>query len=161
LNAMLELDKGKIISLFVFFIFKRLGRFFTEQKFFRTKLYYWWNRKWARYFKFTPRYTISDTISKLLPSKLKLKLFVGNWPPAKIRTFVLYLGVNFSRTGSYLNTKKRNIDKAYKAIYAVLKKGHLHNLSIKGQYDLFDKIVKPILLYGCEIWGFSNLDTKK
>jgi hypothetical protein len=31
-------------------------------------------------------------------------------------------------------------------------------LSIKGQYDLFDKIVKPILLYGCEIWSFSNLD---
>jgi hypothetical protein len=51
------------------------------------------------------------------------------------------------------------IDKAYKAIYAVLKKGRLHNLSIKCQYDLFDKIVKPILLYGCEIWGFSNLDT--
>ena len=39
LNAMLELDKGKIYTLFVFFIFKRLGTFFTEQKFFRTKLY--------------------------------------------------------------------------------------------------------------------------
>jgi hypothetical protein len=58
-----------------------------------------------------------------------------------------------------LNTKKRNIDKAYKAMYAVLKKGRLHNLSIKCQYDLFDdKIVKPILLYGSgEILGFSNL----
>ena len=44
-------------------------------------------------------------------------------------------------------------------MYAVLKKGRLHNLSIKCQYDLFDKIVnKPITLYGCEIWGFSNLD---
>ena len=21
---------------------------------------------------------------------------------------------------------------------------------------LFDKIVKPILLYGCEVWGFSD-----
>ena len=26
------------------------------------------------------------------------------------------------------------------------------------QIDLFNKIVKPILLYGCEIWGFGNLD---
>jgi hypothetical protein len=34
-------------ALFVFYIFKRLGTFFTNQKFFRTKLYYWWNRKWA------------------------------------------------------------------------------------------------------------------
>jgi hypothetical protein len=50
---------------------------------------------------------------------------------------IVYLGVHFSRTGSYLNTKKRNIDKAYKAMYAVLKKGRLHNLSIKCQYDLF------------------------
>ena len=43
-------------------------------------------------------------------------------------------------------------------MYEVLKKGRLHNLSVKSQYDLFDKIVKPILLYGCEIWGFSNTD---
>jgi hypothetical protein len=97
--------------------------------------------------KFTLRYTISDTISKLLPSKVKLKLFVGNRPPAKIATFVLLeLTIsfqNFSRTGSYLNTEKRNIDKTYKAMYAV----SLHNLSIKCQYDLFDKIVKPIISY--------------
>ena len=43
-------------------------------------------------------------------------------------------------------------------MYEVLKKGRLHNLSIKSQYDLFDKIVKPILLYGCEMWGFGNID---
>ena len=43
-------------------------------------------------------------------------------------------------------------------MYEVLKKGRLHNLSVKCQYDLFDKIVKPILLYGCEIWGFSNIE---
>jgi hypothetical protein len=24
--------------------------------------------------------------------------------------------------------------------------------------DLFDKMVKPILLYGCELWGLSNCD---
>ena len=43
-------------------------------------------------------------------------------------------------------------------MYEVLKMGRLHNLSVKSQYDLFDKIVIPILLYGCEIWGFSNTD---
>ena len=31
-------------------------------------------------------------------------------------------------------------------MYEVLKKGRLHNLSVKCQYDLFDKIMKPILL---------------
>jgi hypothetical protein len=69
-----------------------------------------------------------------------------------------YLGLNCSRTGSFTNAKKGLINKACKARYEVLKKGRLHNLSIKSQYDLFDKIVKPILLYGFEIWGFGNID---
>ena len=25
--------------------------------------------------------------------------------------------------------------------------------------DLFDKMILPILLYGCEIWGFENLES--
>jgi hypothetical protein len=29
-------------------------------------------------------------------------------------------------------------------------------LSVKIQLDLFDKMIKPILLYGCEIWGFGK-----
>jgi hypothetical protein len=35
------------------------------------------------------------------------------------------------------------------AMYDIIMKGRLHNLSIECQLDLFDKIVKPILLYGC------------
>ena len=34
--------------------------------------------------------------------------------------------------------------------------GRKHNWSISCQLDLFDKVVKPILLYGCEVWGFGN-----
>ena len=32
----------------------------------------------------------------------------------------------------------------------------VHNLSISCQLDLFDKMVKPILLFGCEVWGYRN-----
>ena len=67
----------------------------------------------------------------------------------------IYLGINFSTTGSYLNTKKKIVGKATKAMYEVLKRGRVHNLSIKCQYDLFDKIVKPILLYGSEKTGMA------
>ena len=73
-------------------------------------------------------------------------LYDGN--PIEIVNEFTYLGLNFSRTSSFTNAKKVLINKAYKAMYEVLK-----NLSIKSQYDPFDKIVKPILLYGCEIWG--------
>ena len=54
--------------------------------------------------------------------------------------------------------KKHLSEKAIKAMYEVVNKGRTHNLSMSYQFDLFDKLVKPILLYGCEIWGFGNND---
>ena len=65
----------------------------------------------------------------------------------------IYLGIHLSSTGSYLNTKKMNVRKVTKSIYEILKKDRVHNLSINCQYDLFDKMVKPILLYGMK-YGF-------
>ena len=40
------------------------------------------------------------------------------------------------------------------------KKSETNRLLIQQhfQLDLFDKIVKPILLYGCEVWGVGNND---
>ena len=69
-----------------------------------------------------------------------------------------YLGVFFSRGGSFIKTIKRNVNKGTQAMYEILRKGRLHNLSVSCQYDLFHKIVTPILLYGCEIWGHVNTD---
>jgi hypothetical protein len=52
-------------------------------------------------------------------------------------------------------TKKHLSDKALKAMHEVLKMGRLYKLSVKIQLDLFDKMIKPFLLYGCEVWGFG------
>ena len=73
-------------------------------------------------------------------------------------TEISYIGLILSVSGSFLSTKKALVNTANKAMHEVLKKGRLHKLSVKCQYDLFDKIVKTILLYGCEIWGFSNIE---
>jgi hypothetical protein len=43
-----------------------------------------------------------------------------------------------------------------KAMYEVLKMGRLYKLSVKIQLDVFDKMIKPILLYGCKVWGFGK-----
>ena len=67
-----------------------------------------------------------------------------------------YLGIVLSKSGSFLNAKKDRVIIGTQAMYAVLKKGRMNNLSVKCQLDLFDRIVKPVLLYGCEIWGFGN-----
>ena len=43
----------------------------------------------------------------------------------------------------------------------ILKRGEFHSLSISCQPELFDKVVIPTLLYGCELWGLSNCDIIK
>lgn len=67
-----------------------------------------------------------------------------------------YLGVLLSRSGSFAKAKKANAEKATRAMYDILRKGRIHNLSIECQLDLFDKVIQPILLYGCEVWGTGN-----
>ena len=67
-----------------------------------------------------------------------------------------YLDVLLSKSGNFSMAKKAQIEKATKAMFEVLKRGKMHNLSIQCPLDLFDKIIKPILLYGCEVWGFQK-----
>ena len=52
-----------------------------------------------------------------------------------------YLGIIFSKTGNFNLAKKRLVDKAVVSMYAVLKLGRKHNLSIKCLLSLFDKMV--------------------
>ena len=69
-----------------------------------------------------------------------------------------YLGLLLTKTGNFKRAITTLADKGTKAMYEILKRGKFHNLSISCQLDLFDKVVKPILLYGCELWGLSNYD---
>ena len=43
-------------------------------------------------------------------------------------------------------------------MYALFSRSRKLNLPIDIQIHLFDILVVPILLYGCEIWGFENND---
>jgi hypothetical protein len=61
-----------------------------------------------------------------------------------------YLGIIFSKTGNFNLAKIRLVDKAVVSMYEVLISGRKHNLYIKCLLSLFDTMVKPILLDGCE-----------
>ena len=43
-------------------------------------------------------------------------------------------------------------------MFGLLTKSTKLNLSIDIQCKLFEQLVIPILLYGSEIWGYSNLE---
>ena len=69
-----------------------------------------------------------------------------------------YLGIYLSKSGSYVSCKKHIADQANNAMYSLLRKIRVLNLPIEMQIDLFNKLIKPILLYGCEIWAVGNID---
>ena len=69
-----------------------------------------------------------------------------------------YLGVIFSRSGSFFATRKYLKEQVMKAMYSLINKCRSNHLSVKCQLEMFDKAIVPILLYGSEIWGFENID---
>lgn len=84
--------------------------------------------------------------------------FLFNGQELEIVNEYKYLGIYVSRSGSNLTAKKHIAEQANKAMFSLLKKIRILNLPIDLQVDIFCKTIRPILLYGCEIWGFGNLD---
>ena len=70
-----------------------------------------------------------------------------------------YLGILFCENDSFYSTKTHIANQETKAMYSLLSKARNLQLPVDIQIELFGKRVKPILLYGCEVWGFRNLDT--
>ena len=68
-----------------------------------------------------------------------------------------YLGLMFTKNGSFHKTKLQIADQARKAMFALLKKIKLLDLPYDIQIELFEKTIKPILLYGSEVWGYGNV----
>lgn len=68
-----------------------------------------------------------------------------------------YLGIFFSKTGSFLMARKHIAEQARKALYYLYTRINNLNLPIDLQIKLFDHTILPILTYGCEVWGFENI----
>ena len=62
-----------------------------------------------------------------------------------------YLGIYFTRRGSFNTAKKYIAEQANKALFLLLKKINSLKLPLDLQLELFDRTIKPILLYGAEI----------
>jgi hypothetical protein len=70
-----------------------------------------------------------------------------------------YLGGNFSITGTF--TEANNvlyIKKGLKAFFKIRKYFEHHKTKIKTILHVFDHTVKPVLLYGSEVWGIFAVD---
>ena len=52
--------------------------------------------------------------------------------------------------------QKNLYDRASRAMFTLLRTCRQLSLPVDIQIDLFDKMIVPILLYGCEIWGYGS-----
>ena len=71
-----------------------------------------------------------------------------------------YLGIDISSNGSYKQAEITLSEKARKAMFKL--KSLLYGTNIKPNtcLQLFDQLIKPICLYGSEIWGIDRLKTQ-
>ena len=67
-----------------------------------------------------------------------------------------YLGIVFNFNGKFKKAIDKQISAARRALYVLQKRAKILKLPIDLQIELFDKTVLPVLLYGCEVWGFSK-----
>ena len=81
---------------------------------------------------------------------LKRKFYYDNLVIENVKEFK-YLGVVFSRSGSFCKTKKHLYEQAQKAMYGIIRKIRQFKLPVDCQFDLFDRVVVPVLLYGSEV----------
>lgn len=84
-------------------------------------------------------------------------LYFKNKPLEIVKEYK-YLGMYFCRSCSFYQTKKHIASQGTRALYSLLKKLKPLFLPIDMQIDIFNKTVKPILLYGSETWGFGNIE---
>ena len=68
-----------------------------------------------------------------------------------------YLGIKFNYNNRVKSSIIKQVAQAKRAMYSLITKARKLDLPIDIQLDLFDHLVTPILLYGCEVWGFADL----
>lgn len=88
----------------------------------------------------------------------KVVFKLGNYELEQVDEYK-YLGLLFSRSGTFYKAKQQIAEQARKAMFSLLRSIRRLSLPIDIQIELFEKTIKPILLYGSEIWGFGNFDT--
>ena len=80
--------------------------------------------------------------------------FLFNGAPLPVKPSYIYLGLRFEDEQPCRALLTTAVDKARKAMYALLGKTRaqgLHNVDLLCH--LFDALVKPVLSYGCEVWA--------
>ena len=70
----------------------------------------------------------------------------------------VYLGTTVSYNGKYKKAIEKQVTQAKRALFGLKSKKERYDLPLDIMIELFDKMILPILLYGCETWGYEELE---
>ena len=70
----------------------------------------------------------------------------------------VYLGATLSCNGSMKAAIDKQIKQANRALYKLRTIAASLNLPIDTQCELYDRMIVPVLTYGCEVWGTKMVD---
>ena len=85
---------------------------------------------------------------------IKNNLNIDNRKIENVKTY-RYLGLLFSASGKFTEAKKDLLHRGYKAMFKLTSMFKTTKPDFNTTMHLFDHIVKPVLLYGAEIWADS------
>jgi len=84
------------------------------------------------------------------------ELFIYNYSEIEVTDSYTYLGIPLTSSGKFKTARRFLKTKAMRAIFKLKSLLSSENISIKLGKNLFDKFVKPILLYGSELTCFDH-----
>ena len=109
---------------------------------------------------------------KINTDKTKIMVFRKGGPLRKVERWYLngkqlkvaphykYLGITFSTKLSWTRTQQQQVLQANKAVCMIKKfNKKCKYVSTRHLFYLFDQMVVPVLIYGCELWGFKKSET--
>ena len=70
----------------------------------------------------------------------------------------VYLGTTVTYNGKFKKAIEKQVIQAKRALFGLKLKKEKYDLPFDIMLDLFDKMILPILLYGCETWGYEALE---
>ena len=84
-------------------------------------------------------------------------LYINRTAIERVDTFC-HLGVVVKYNNTFQAAMKNNVDKAKKALFKLDDLMSKIDLEIDTKLHLFDVMIKPILRYGCEVWGHEDIE---
>ena len=69
----------------------------------------------------------------------------------------VYPSVTINYNNEFVKAMRKQLDQGRKAQFSMLIKCRKLELPIDIQCKLFESMVIPVILYGCEIWGFQYI----